>query len=238
MLPPLLSHPSPGLHFPTHDRIEGSKPYTIPSPHRTNPVPGPGALTRLRELTAHDPKLQRDLLSVYNLANGFDICRILHDDLARPALTLHPIEFWNMWTEQFEETFDSFLEDLRNVYIPGNYVVIGAVEGEEQNLILFTRGEHEGQSIAGRIFCVGLDGYLGYLEPVANSLPDLISQIGDDPLPLFARFPWTHIASDNAGHFYGAVPDRYIPDARGEPDLRRDLTPPDEPFDIPDVLRL
>jgi hypothetical protein len=239
MLPPLLTHPAPGLHFPVHKSIPGSKPYTISSPHRINPPPTPGALHRLRSLTAHDADLQRDVLSIYEIANGFDVCRVLFEDITRPALTLHAIEYWDMWTQQLDITFESFLADLRHVYIPGHYHVIGAVEGEESTLVLFTRGEHEGRPIAGNIFCVALDGYLGYLEPVAMSLPDLIAQIGADPLPLLAKFPWTHTSKDDQGNFCGSVPDRYISDIRNETDIRPDLAPPDEPPEpIPDVLRL
>jgi hypothetical protein len=235
----LLGHPAPGLHFPVHPRIPESRPHIIPAPHRANRTPSRGALDRLCRITDHAPSLQYDLLSVYSTHNGVELCRILHNDLARPALAIHPIEYWDMWTQQLDITFDSFLTDLRNVYIPGNYHVIGGCDTEGTNLVLFTRGEYEGRALAGTVFRVALDGYLGYLEPLARSFADLIGQIGTDPLPILAKFPWTHTATNSSGQHFGAVPDRYVADIRGEPDVKTELAPPDEPpEEIPDILRL
>jgi hypothetical protein len=217
-----LQHPCPGLVFPVHERaMQPERAY--PTPHLLG---GPATPAELRELDAlifPSRSSHQTLLAFYAMHDGAFLLRLCRpdDDEDAGAVSLLPISQWREFTQPYLEGGDmAWAMENCPLYTHGNWRVIGVSPSEGLSFVMFFDGEYEGRALAGRMFCIGLDGYLGYEEELASSFDDFLDQIGRDPVAFFDKigFCW-HIDMGN-GSGFGDPIGGYVPDVRKHPAFR------------------
>jgi hypothetical protein len=217
----LLAHPAPGLHFPAHPGTRTDE-YILPCPHRPGTSASAAQLAHLRKLTALAPQVQAQLLQFYGRWDGVELCCLAdpcYPGTSEAALTLLCLDDLCGLTEELLDDASWLLDSLGDMYVPGNFVVIASSPEEATRLTLFMAGEYEGQPLAGRIFYVSMDPVLSFTKPLAESFDNLLSVLGTDIAAFLRRIAYCHAVYDREGQLYGSVPDRYIPDSRGLPNL-------------------
>lgn len=183
----------------------------------------------LSELTAGVPALQ-GLVELYKKSNGVDLFNLKcpNCEVPHPALSFFPVSEWEAVTAPWLPGGDmaSFMEGCE-LYVNGVWRVIATFPSEEMRLVAFFKGQDNGEDMAGRIYCIGLDGYLGFEEIVAESVDALLESIVNDPAAFFNRvgFSW-HVDTDHG--CFGDSIDGYVPDQRLHPD--RAPWPPTRPL--------
>jgi hypothetical protein len=216
----LMAHSAPGLAFGPHQFAK--LPRRV---HATAHAWG-GALSvaereELDRLTLNSSVFD-DLHEVYQRANGacFFLMESQRDNEAHWGFQLLPIEAWREITDMWLPGGDyaSFMEKC-DLYKHGEWRVIAMIGDGGMFLIQFFSGERDGESLAGRIFCVGLGGLLGYEEEVAESFSSLIESVVRDPAAFFCRMGFTWSVESEEGCF-GDPLERYVSDVRGDPDVQ------------------
>lgn len=213
----MLDHPAPGLHFPEHPYAKIAE-RVLPAPHRVGSPADWAALDIVTRLTNGANEVQQQLVEFYSRWNGADLCCLPDPEDGSdycPAMVIFPIEDWECATQELTEGDLSWMfEDLQEMYTPGNYISIGGHPSEETRFVLFTKGEFEGQALAGKVFCVAMDPVLDYTEVLAESFEAFISAFATDPVAFLLKVGYGHFVIDEQGRMCGAPPDRYLPDAR------------------------
>jgi hypothetical protein len=215
-----LAHPAPGLLFAPHERA-GAPERVYATPHEAGGTPSKKDLATLAALTKANAADLDGLVRTCTAMNGAAFCTLYEgtNDRDVPAVALLPIADWDEATEPWVSgEMAEFMEGCE-IYTRGTWRVIGVLPSERQNLVMFFDGEHEGQRLAGRMFCIGLDGYLGYEEPLAPSFDAFVSDLTSDPAALLGRigFGWHVTAKD--GKTYGDPIEAYLADVRGHASL-------------------
>jgi hypothetical protein len=175
----------------------------------------------LRSLTLKHPAAHGDFVECYERINGAAVCVLWESINTREiaALTLLSIEDWEVATEPWSSgELAGFMQGCA-MFTRGTWRVIAELPSESQCLVYFFDGEHEGRALAGSMFCLGLDGILGFEEVLAPSFAEFIGELTRDPAALLDRigFCW-HIMRD-ARVGWGDPVEAYVPDVRGHPDL-------------------
>ena len=213
----MLNDPAPGLRFDPHDAAEvGERVYSTPH-YRAKPA---GLLARLaiRKLCKNATELQKQLLALYSNCNGVGIC-LLPPVPPMPSqymLELYPVQSWRRATSRWKQ--DDYLSELLEqcpVYASGTWMVIGALNSEGMSLVLFFDGEYKGINLAGRCFCIGLDGYLSFEDELAESFTGLTEYIGTDLIGLTKKLGYSWCVAGPNGSMFGDVPEEYMKDVRG-----------------------
>jgi hypothetical protein len=216
----LFAHPAPGLLFAAHSRA-GVGERAFSSPHRAEPPPPADQAAALVALCAANPLAHADLIEFYLAHNGAELCLLWHDDgeTEEAALTLLPISYWDGITSEWST---GHLRDFMSgcdMYTHGTWRVIAQMPSEGMCLTYFFDGEHEGESLACRMCCIGLDGYLGFEETLAMGFGAFASEFSRDPAAFFNRIGFCCGVSGNGGNFGDPV-DLYLPDVHAHPSLR------------------
>ncbi len=210
----LMAHPAPGLVFGPHERAKLPR-RAYPTRHKSWTPINQNERGELDRLIAGAPELA-DLAELYAWSNGLDLFALPGPggDEQAWALSLLPVRLWAGATAHWLPGGDceAFLEDCP-LYDHGSWRVFATFPSEGMNLVQFFSGEYESQALAGRIFCVGLDGYLGFEEEVAPNLSALMEEVVRDPAAFFDRlgFGW------EVG-LYGDPIEAYVADVRGHAD--------------------
>lgn len=213
-----MAHPAPGIIFDALDR-RGIPRRAHPTRHAWG---GGMTLAERQELTglvAGSPQLA-DVVEVYERSNGVDLfgLKCPHCDEPHWGLSLLPVSEWAAATARWQADGEcaSFMEGC-SIYAYGQWRVIASLADEGMQLVQFFSGEYQGRQLAGNIFCIGLDGCLGFEEEIAPSLSSLMNEIVDDPAAFFRRlgFGWS-VATDD-GIFSNTI-EQYVADVRGHPD--------------------
>ncbi|MEQ8845092.1 MAG: hypothetical protein RIB58_09580 [Phycisphaerales bacterium] len=210
----LMAHPAPGLVFGPHERAKLPR-RAHPTRHTLSSPIGERERGELDRLIAGAPELA-DLAELYAWSNGVDLFALpgVGGEEQAWALSLLPVRLWAgataLWMPGGE--CESFMEECE-LYHNGTWRVFATFPSEDMNLVQFFSGEYEGRALAGRIFCVGLDGYLGFEEEVAPNLSALMDEVRRDPAAFFDRlgFGW------EIG-LYGDPIEAYVADVRDHPD--------------------
>ncbi|MCC6968784.1 MAG: hypothetical protein IT434_01050 [Phycisphaerales bacterium] len=214
----LMGDPAPGLVFGVHERAKLPR-RAHPSRHAWGSEVTTAERKELIALTAGSPELA-DLLDVYERSNGVHLFYLKCPNCDEPhwGLTLLPISEWATATAVWQAGGDcaSLMEGC-DLYHKGQWRVIASMPSEEMHLVQFFSGEHDGEKLAGKIYCIGLDGYLGFQEEVAPNLSSLMQDIAQDPAAFFDRlgFGWTVEVDEGC---FGDPIEQYIADVRGHPD--------------------
>jgi hypothetical protein len=216
----VLAHPAPGLLFAPHERA-GAPERVYATPHEAGKTPPNAEIATLTKLASANPAALGGLVEVYSAMNGVSLCVLYEDinDRDVPAIAVSPIAEWEEATEPWVSGEMAGFMDGCEMYGHGTWRVIGTLACEGQSLVMFFDGEHEGQPLAGRMFCIGLDGYLGYEELLAPSFDAFVSDLTSDPAALLNRvgFSWHVTAADGA--IFGDPPEAYLRDVRGHRSL-------------------
>lgn len=217
----LLSHPAPGLVFGAH-QFAGVGERAYATPHHAAPPPSRPGMQLLESLTAKHRDALSDVVEVYSAHDGLGFCELYDRDMDRtvPALRLLPISGWEEATEEWRSGDCSrFMEDVA-MYHAGQWRVIGQMPCEGLSLVVFFGGDYEGKPLAGRMFCLGLDGYLGYEEELAPSLDAFARSFAADPAAVFKRIGFGWGVETERGNFGDPI-QSYVADVRGHPSLTR-----------------
>src|SRR5262249_21339244 len=146
--------------------------------------------------------------------DGVELCCLLDEVNGEEsaALSIVSIKEQKRLTVELEGGRLKFvLEGLEDVYVKGNYFVIAANDSEGTRLVIFTRGECDGESLAGRVCCVAMDPVLSLTEPVARSFYELLETFAQDPAKFLDKIGYCSVVAGK-GRSYGAVADRYVAD--------------------------
>jgi hypothetical protein len=213
----LMAHPAPGLVFGTNEQANLPR-RAYPTHHAWGGVMSEQERRELTTLVAGSVQLG-DLLELYQRANGvhFFYLKCPHCDEPHWALSLLPVSDWSAATSEWKPGGDCayFMEGC-DLYSHGEWRVIASTPSESMRLVQFFSGEHRGEQLAGKIFCIGLDGYLGFEEEVAPSLSALMQEITRDPVAFFNRIGFGWSVGTDLGCF-GDTMEQYIPDMRDHP---------------------
>lgn len=214
----MLRDPAPGMRFAAHEQT-GIPERVHRTPHFSPPPASLFARRAIKKLCRESPELREQLLSIYRRHDGVALCMMpdVGEVPGRPAITLLPVRYWKPASRPFiDGDMASALEGCP-LYQSGTWRVIGEVSSESNSIILFFDGEYEGVPLAGRSYCVGLDGYLGHEEVLAESFEDLLQMLGLDIVGLIETIGYTWYVKAADGSTYGDVPSEYLSDVRGEP---------------------
>jgi hypothetical protein len=225
----LLSHPAPGVVFSEHDRA-GVPCRAHPSRHQWRGVLNSEDRATLDRLVGGNPALS-DLKTVYERSDGVDLFYLKCPNCDEPhwALSLLPVSQWHAATAQWKDDGNcAWLMKGGDLYQHGEWRVIASMPSEEMRLVQFFSGEFEGKPLAGRIYCIGLDGYLAFDEEVAPNLSALLEDLLRDPAAFFERVGFSWTVDTGEGH-YGDPIDGYVADVRGHPNGAP--WPPTRPLD-------
>ncbi len=220
----MLDHAAPGMLFPEHDAAEaGDRVYL--TPHRAGAPAGWWGLRKARRLAARAPDAAASLLALYRRHNGVALCEmppIRELQSARPAyaVSLLPVDQWARATQDWLPGGEkaSFMEGC-DLYRNGTWRVIGGIADEGMSIVMFFDGEFRGVPQAGKCYCIGLDGILGFEEVLADSFDALLTKIGTDIVGLLNTVGFTWTVKGRDGSFYGDPPGEYLADARSHPAL-------------------
>lgn len=220
LLQTFLAHPAPGLLYAPHDGAKlGERAYT--TSHKCEPPPTARSLEALQKLCERAPRELADVRAVWERWDGVDLLKIQDPDVENVyALSLLPIGEWDRASAAWHEGGDcsDFMRDCE-MYTRGTWRVIGQLSSEGMCLVLFFDGEHEGAPLAGRMFCLGLDGYLGFEEELAPNFSAFVAEFTRDPARFFDRLGFTPSVSSRYGCFGDPI-QTYMPDIRGHPSLQ------------------
>lgn len=175
----------------------------------------------LSSLVAGAPELA-DLMELYEKSNGVDLFYLKCPNCDEPhwALSFLPISEWAAATAHWQPGGDcGWCTESCELYKLGTWRVVASLPSEELRLVQFFSGEEGEKKLSGKIFCIGLDGYLGYEEEVAPSLSALLDEIVRDPAAFFKRLGFSWVFQTDEGYF-GDVIGSYLPDMRGDPDAQ------------------
>lgn len=214
----LMAHPAPGIVFAAHARANLPQ-RAHPSCHAWGGRMTAAEREELTALAAGSPELA-DLVDVYERSNGVYLfyMKCPHCDESHWGLTLLPISEWAPATAVWQADGDcaSFMEGC-DLYSKGQWRVFASMPSEGMHLVQFFSGEHEGKKLAGKIYCIGLDGYLGFQDEVAPNLSALMQDIARDPAAFFDRLGFCWSVAVDEGCFGDPI-DEYIADVRDHPD--------------------
>lgn len=214
----LLAHPAPGLVFGPHKRAMLAR-RAHASRHERGGVMSSAERQELDRLVGGRPELA-DLRELYECFDGARLFSLKCPRCDDPhwGLSLLPVSEWDAATGRWRAGGEcaSFMEEC-TLYTRGEWRVIAATANEGMSLVQFFSGERDGESLAGRIFCIGLDGVLGFEEEVAGSLSAMMDEMVRDPAAFFGRlgFCWS-VESDHG--CFGDPVESYVADVRGHPD--------------------
>ncbi len=216
----MLNDPAPGLVFGAYDEFK------IPerahaSPHGIAPRAGWLARRQLKRLTRGNPALA-DLVEFFTKWNGLRICTMWDDLNHRDigAIDFLPIKWWSEQTRPYIDGDMVWAMKHCEMYKRGTWRIIARLHCEGMGLVIFFDGQHEGESLAGKMFMVGLDGLLGYEEVLAPSFSAFLEEFVANPAAWFERigFSW-HMRDPATGDWLGDVIREYVPDVRDHPAL-------------------
>ena len=214
----LMAHPAPGIVFGEHERAKLPR-RAYPSRHAWGSAMTADERQELIGLVADSPQLA-DLLALYDRSNGVQLfyLKCPHCDDPHWALSFLPVSAWAEATAQWQDDGDCApIMEGCELFTHGQWRVIASMPSEAMHLVQFFSGEHGGEQLAGKIFCIGLDGYLGFEEEVAPSLSALIDEIKRDPAAFFDRLGFAWMVDTGEGCFGDEI-EQYIADVRGHPD--------------------
>ncbi len=211
----MFSDPAPGLVFSKHERAA--------KPRRAHPTPHTwkGSMTGaeravLDALAPPGDAALADLRALYARSNGVDLFTLTCPDCddPHPAVQFLPVGEWEEKTAAWKPggMCASFMEECP-LYTCGEWRIIATLASEGMSLVMFFSGEHEGEPQAGRLYCIGLDGYLGFQELLAPDLGTLIGDIRRDPAAFFKRLGFSWVVNGEAGSFGDEI-EGYAPDVR------------------------
>ena len=210
----LVSHPTPGLHFPPHRRTQTPE-RVVPAPHRLGRPATANAMQILAErIQDAPPGVQAQLVEFYSRWNGVDLCCLPDPLSGEPtgALRILPIAEWDDYTKELlTGDLSVLLEQLGDMYTPGRFIVIAANEDECTRLALFMHGATENMELAGKVYYLSMDPVLSPYDIVADGFFSLIESFAADPAAFLSRIGYTYVAFGK-GAMYGDVPDHYLPD--------------------------
>lgn len=217
----MLGHPAPGTKFPPHKEA-GAGERVFLTPHTAGKPAGSKALRAIEDLCCESPELSEQLMSLYRLHDGVQFCRMpdLPVQAGAPAIQLLPVKRWDAATKPWVSGDMAWAMEECTLYQSCPWRVIGGFSSEAMSIVLFFGGEHEGVPQAGKCYCIGLDGMLGYEEVLAESFDELLKMIGDDTIGLLDRVGFTWAVQAPHGVYYGDPPSGYIPGARGHAALQ------------------
>jgi hypothetical protein len=224
----LLSHPAPGLIFAAHDRLG--------LPRRAHPTPHlfKGAMSELedQELArlANGAATLQGLIDFYRRSNGADlyILKCPNCEVPHPAISFLPVSEWAAATAAWQPGGEmAFCMEGCDLYAQTTWRVIASLPSEEMRLVQLFSGQYQGQDVAGRICCIGLDGYLGFDEVLAESFEGLLASIIKAPADFFNRLGFSWIVETDQGRC-GDVIEGYTPNLQSHPD--RAPWPPTRPL--------
>ena len=213
----MLKHPAPGFHFPPHEHA-GIDACILPVKHRVGRPATPAAIETLIRLTAKSEGTQAQLLDLYQKYDGVELCCSpdVFNGGEAPALCILPVEEWEPQAAYLLSDDLSWLFDgLEDMYKLGDFLVIAANDNEHTRLVLFTAGTHDGEALAGKIFCVAMDPVLGFTEVLAHSFHDMLDMFAQNPASFLEKIGYCSTVQSESGTCYGAVADAYLPDIRG-----------------------
>ena len=213
-----MSHPAPGLVLEQHE--EANLPRRVhPTRHEWLAAIGPKERAELHRLVADYHELA-DLKELYERSNGVKLfyLKCPHCDEPHWALSFLPVRDWARASKVWRKGgMSSWALEECDMYTHGEWRVIAILPSEQMNLVQFFSGEYEGQKLAGKIFCIGLDGYMGFEEELAPSLSALLEEIQRDPAAFFNRLGFSWMVQTDEACFGDSI-GGYMPDMRGEPD--------------------
>lgn len=213
----LMQHPSPGLVFGPHDRALLPR-RAHPTSHAWKGHMSAEESRLLTQLAAGLPA-RNGLEALYKRSNGVDlfILKCPNCEEPHPAISFLPVSQWESATAAWkgDSEMASFMEGC-DLYSQGEWRVIGSMASEEMRLVQFFSGNFEGEDVAGRIYCIGLDGYLGFEDVVAESVDELLDQVLKDPAAFFDRVGFTWLVDTDQGCFGDPI-EAYTADVRQHP---------------------
>ncbi len=212
----MLCHPAPGLKFPHHDG-SGVGPVVVPVSHHGEPPASDAGLKQIDALCENAPELASQLGALYGKHDGvaMSVLPALPGEDPMPAAWLLPTEDWDAATDEWTGDDMSWAFEGLEMYSAGTWRVIGGIAGEGTDIVLFFDGEHNGEPLAGKCFCISLDPVLGYEEVVARSVDSLLARLGDDLVGFLSEVEFCWTTASDEGTEYGWEPDEYLPDVRG-----------------------
>jgi hypothetical protein len=190
------------------------------TPHRAARGPSRAETAELARLAGSGSTELAALVEVYSQHNGAELC-LLQDGLNQrevAALTLLPIQQWEEATEPWRDgEIAEFMEGCE-LYRSGTWRVVAQLPSEDQSLVTFFGGVCRGEPLAGKMFCIGLDGLLGFEELLAPDFGAFIQEFTSNPAAVFERigFCWYVKGKDGT---YGDPIEGYVPDVRTHPHL-------------------
>ena len=224
----LMAHPFPGLVFKPHGDA-GVPRRAHPTPHLLKGAMSEQEQQELAQLAGGASALQ-GLVDFYRRSNGADlyILKCPNCEVPHPAISFLPVSEWAAATAAWQPGGEmaSFMEGC-DLYTQTTWRVIASLPSEEMRLVQFFSGHYQGQDVAGRICNIGLDGYLGFEDVVAESFEGLLASIINDPAEFFNRLGFTWIVETDQG-CYGDPIEGYTPNLQLHPD--RAPWPPTRPL--------
>jgi hypothetical protein len=216
----LLDHPEPGLVFGPHERAKQPR-RAHPSGHALGGPMRASERRTLLKLVGDSPKLV-DLLELYEQANAADLfyVRVPESDDPIPAISFLPVREWAAATAVWKDGECSSMLEECELFRRGEWRVIAQIEDESMCLVQFFSGTFGGKQLPGRIYCLGLDGHLGFEEQVAPNLSKVISEIVRDPAAFFGRIGFTWSVASSRGDYFGDPIEAYVADVRRHPDAK------------------
>ncbi len=216
-----LKDPAPGLIFGKH-KLANLPKRAYRSGHEAGPGADAEALSRLRSLCGSMPNGLDALVDLYTVHDGLKMYRMPERSSGetRYAVSLYPLAEWDEQTAIWTADDMAWAMEDCPLYKCGPWKVIGGFGSESMSIVMFFGGEFEGVDQAGRCYCLGLDGYLGYEEELAQSFEQLAVHLSGklivDTLNYvgFAGFVETEVI-DGRSIGFGDVVKKYIPDVAG-----------------------
>lgn len=213
-----LAHPAPGIVFEPHDGAHVPE-RAYATPHQSGKRTFWWQRRQFTSLTRSHSERFEGMRSVYRKYNGLSLCH-MKDPLYKrevPALRILPLAAWDEATQPWKSgDLAPFLNGC-DIYNQATWRVFGTLSSESQCLVIFFDGEMDGRPLAGNIFCIGLDGCLGFEEVLANSFDEFLIEFTTNPIAIFEKVGFTWAVADNQGRYYGDVAGKYVPDVRTHP---------------------
>jgi|GEM_PF-4784838 len=213
-----LEDPAPGLFFDKHKRAKVPK-RAYRSGHANNPSSTASEIAQLKELCGTLPNGLDALTDLYRLHNGVRMYQLPKrgTDTAVYAVELYPLKDWDTHTAYWTSEDMTWAMDDCPLYKCGPWRVIGTFGSEAMSIVMFFGGVYEGIEQAGRCYCLGLDGYLGYEEELAESFEQFAIQLsGKRIVDTFDRVGFTSFIQtevmDGRPVGFGDVVKKYLPD--------------------------
>jgi len=213
-----LNDPAPGLFFDKHKRANAPK-RAYRSRHASSPPSTVDEIAQLNELCGTISNGLDVLVDLYTRHNGVRMYQMpnLGTDGAAYAIELYPLKDWDAHTTCWTSDDLAWAMDDCPLYKCGPWRVIGTFGSEAMSIVMFFGGEYKGIQQTGRCYCLGLDGYLGYEEELAENFEQLAIQLSGkrivDTLDRvgFTGFIQTEVM-DGRPVGFGDVVKKYLPD--------------------------